>query len=57
MTETQGDFLGCAIVILSLAPLLRAVTLAERGQLHKARWLTLVSMAMSLTGVFVVIVT
>jgi uncharacterized membrane protein len=58
MTETQGDLLGSAIVLLSTALLLVAVHRASLpvNQSH-VRWLVAISVVLSIIGVATVIIT
>jgi uncharacterized membrane protein len=58
MTETQGDLLGSAIVLLSTALLLTAVHLASTGQGRpEVKWLVVTSVVLSIIGVATVIFT
>jgi hypothetical protein len=57
MTETQGDYLGCLIVLIGIVPLLLAVHHAgHRRQRAVAFWIML-SAILSVIGVAVVILT
>ena len=58
MTETQGDLLGSAIVLLGTALLLVAVHLAGSGRAKaEYAWLIALSVALSIAGVATVILT
>lgn len=58
MTETQGDLLGSAIVLLSTALLLVAVHRASSSpQQPNVRWLVVTSIFLSIVGVATVILT
>ncbi|KQS48478.1 hypothetical protein [Sphingomonas sp. Leaf198] len=58
MTESQGDLLGSVIVLLSTALLLGAVHFASTAvDKRKVRWLTTLSVILSIAGVAIVIVT
>ena len=58
MTETQGDLLGSAIVLMSTAMLLVAVHRASSPQdTPDVRWLVALSVVLSIAGVIIVIYT
>ena len=58
MTENQGDLVGSAIVLLSTALLLVAVHRASsRPHTPQAKWLVMLSGALSVAGVAIVILT
>jgi hypothetical protein len=58
MTETQGDLLGSAIVLLSTALLLVAVHRASLPlNRPRVRWLVAASVLLSIIGVATVIIT
>ena len=58
MTETQGDLIGSAIVVLSTALLLTAVHFASSARKGPmVRWLVLTSIVLSVAGVATVICT
>lgn len=58
MTETQGDLLGSAIVLLSTALLLVAVHRASSTPPQpNVRWLVVTSIFLSIVGVATVILT
>ena len=57
MTETQGDYLGCIVVLIGLVPLLVAVERASRGRIRMVRGLIAVSVLCSFVGVATVILT
>ncbi len=58
MTEGQGDLLGSLIVLLSTSLLLGAVHFASTAvDKRKVRWLTMLSVILSIAGVAIVIVT
>jgi hypothetical protein len=57
MTETQGDYLGCAIVLIGMVPLLLAVHHAGHRRRRRVVMWAAASALMSLIGVAVVILT
>lgn len=58
MTETQGDILGSAIVLVSTALLLVAVHHASSlPPRQDVRWLVIASVLLSIIGVAIVILT
>ncbi|WP_156359442.1 hypothetical protein [Sphingomonas sp. Leaf242] len=58
MTDAQGDLLGSVILLLSTALLLGAVHFASTTvDRRKVRWLTTLSVILSIAGVAIVIVT
>jgi hypothetical protein len=57
MTEAQGDYLGCVIVLLGIVPLVVAVHHAGRGNRRRMLGFFVLSIACSIVGVAVVILT
>ncbi|MEG3083273.1 hypothetical protein U1707_06435 [Sphingomonas sp. PB2P12] len=58
MTETQGDLLGSAIVLVSTAVMLFAVHRASSLEdTPDVRWVVVLSIVLSITGVAIVIAT
>jgi hypothetical protein len=57
MTEAQGDYLGCVIVLLGIVPLVVAVHHAGRGDRRRMLGFFVLSVACSIVGVAVVILT
>lgn len=57
MTETQGDYLGCLIVLIGLIPMLIGVQRASDGNPQAMRPYAIASGVLSVIGVVVVIVT